>query len=240
MNTTATATEINPLDVKVWKPCSSCGGDGLYHSRTPYTDETGRPYCFDCNGTGGEWTTKRREDRNARARARYAAKKAEKAAAKAAEAEAKRAAERANAAEWAAEHADVVTALASLTGEFADDLRAGLAEWGSLTDRQCETVLARAAEDAAKSPVIEGRGPVVGQIIRTKVTEYGFRSSLKMIVADDRGFRLWGTVPAAILDSEYEGPLAGHRVEFTATLSRSGDDEAFGFFSRPTKAHLLG
>lgn len=241
MNATATATEtINPLDAKVWKPCGSCGGDGLYHAPTGYTDNLGRPYCFDCNGTGGRWTTKRREDRNAKARARYAAKRAAKAAAKAAEVEARQAAARAAHATWAAEHADVVAGLAAIEGDFGDELRWTLKTWGSLTDRQCETVLARAAEAAAKSPVVEGRGQVTGKIISTKWVDNGYGGAEKMLVADDRGFKVWGTVPVALDDEVGDEALAGHRVEFTGTLKRSGDDEAFGFFSRPTKSHLLG
>lgn len=31
----------------------------------------------------------------------------------------------------------------------------------------------------------------------------------------------------------------GHRVALTATIEASADDEAFGFFSRPTKARIV-
>ena len=35
------------------------------------------------------------------------------------------------------------------------------------------------------------------------------------------------------------GRKTGDVVEFTATVSASDDDDSFGFYSRPTKAHVL-
>lgn len=34
-------------------------------------------------------------------------------------------------------------------------------------------------------------------------------------------------------------PPRGHRIALTATIEVSADDEAFGFFSRPTKARIV-
>lgn len=58
--------------------CGKCGGDGLYHGYTPWTDEKGRPYCFACSGCGvtGKGYTE--------AEALKAAERAEKAAERAA------------------------------------------------------------------------------------------------------------------------------------------------------------
>lgn len=60
--------------------CESCGGDGIYHAPTGYKDRRGRPYCFDCNGTGkrailvssARQTAKRRVEAAVKAEARAA------------------------------------------------------------------------------------------------------------------------------------------------------------------------
>ena len=59
-----------------------------------------------------------------------------------------------------------------------------------------------------------------------------------MLVEFDDGNRVWGTVPKALFTGETSGP-EGRRVVFTAKVERSGDDEHFGFFSRPSKAQFL-
>jgi hypothetical protein len=56
---------------------------------------------------------------------------------------------------------------------------------------------------------------------------------MKMLVVTDTGWKVWGTMPAA-LDVD-----RGARVRFTATVKPSDDDPHFGFFSRPTKAQVL-
>jgi len=78
----------------------------------------------------------------------------------------------------------------------------------------------------------------------------------KGLIVDDRGFKVWGTIPAAILDQiaanldEHErrvivwnGESKGRpaegltiRVELTGTVKRSDTDRQFGFYSRPAKA----
>src|SRR5690606_20471029 len=120
------------------------------------------------------------------------------------------------AAAYAAENADVLAALETLTGEFADDLRATLAETGQLSENQGAAVLRIAAEKAAEpeaAPVEAGRIEITGKGVPTKW--------------------VYGTVPAAI-----GGVERGERVAFTATVEASDDDETFGFFKRPTKAQL--
>lgn len=108
---------------------------------------------------------------------------------------------------------------------------------------------ARAAEQAQLTPVIEGKQTVVGEILTVKYQENNFGGSWKMLVKDDRKFKVWGTLPTSVinaLDDEagYENnpaleTLVGRRVQFNATLSVSDDDKTFGFYSRPTKAALL-
>ena len=136
-------------------------------------------------------------------------------------------------------------------GSFLSSLAWKLDKYGELSPRQIETAEAaivretnwrvereerQAREDAEpKTEVPEGRQVVTGEVLSTKWVENDFGGSTKMLVKDDRGFKVWGTVPSAIVfDVE-----KGSRVSFTATLKRSDDDECFGFSSRPTKAEVL-
>jgi hypothetical protein len=54
-----------------------------------------------------------------------------------------------------------------------------------------------------------------------------------MLVKDDRGFRVYGTVPGDII-----GVANGDRVRFDAAVEPSKDDPKFGFYKRPTKATI--
>ena len=89
----------------------------------------------------------------------------------------------------------------------------------------------KTADREASSPVVEGRGVISGTILSLKVVSSQYGETLKMLVKDDRGFKLFGTVPAAIDDVE-----KGDRVTFTARAEASKDDDRFGFYSRPSKA----
>lgn len=107
---------------------------------------------------------------------------------------------------------------------------------------------AKKAEDAkAASPVIAGKIQIVGEVLTTKWQENGFGGALKMLVKDDRGFKVWGTVPRSLDNLPGESGeewdtrsvRKGDRIAFTATVAASDDDPTFGFFSRPTKAGLV-
>lgn len=126
---------------------------------------------------------------------------------------------------------------------FYDDLLRKLKKWGPWTDRQRNAVLRgvvvdrerakrQAERDAEpKVPAPEGRVVVTGTVLKEELRDYDVFSRYVMTVKDDRGFAVWGTVPAALGNVE-----RGDRVTFTATVERSPDDETFGFFRRPTKA----
>lgn len=79
-----------------------------------------------------------------------------------------------------------------------------------------------------------GRIVVTGKVVSTKWVDNDFGGSLKMVVEDDRGFRVYGTVPFIIGDVQRDD-----RVSFTATLQQSEKDAAFGFYSRPSKAKVF-
>lgn len=105
---------------------------------------------------------------------------------------------------------------------------------------------AEAAALAALTDVIPGRQVITGTVLGTKVVEssFGYRTTTvtKMIVLDDRGFKVYGTAPytlAAATDAGTYAALRGLRVSFAAAVV-AGSDFGFGFFTRPTKAALIG
>lgn len=104
-------------------------------------------------------------------------------------------------------------------------------------DRKAERVAADLAAKAAGEiepvPADAGRIKITGEVISQKTVEGDYGVQFKMLVRDDRGFKVWGTEPSSI------SPEKGSRVSFMAKVERSKDDEFFGFFSRPTKAEIL-
>lgn len=131
------------------------------------------------------------------------------------------------------------------TNSFVADVARNLRRYGNLTERQVEAVRKSLARDAAAAaapvvppapvvPVVEGRGEITGTIVSLKWQDSSFGTVYKMLVKDDRGFKVWGTVPAGL-----DNPNRDDRIAFTATTTRSNDDEAFGFFSRPAKPRYL-
>lgn len=91
--------------------------------------------------------------------------------------------------------------------------------------------------------VPNGKQQVVGTVVKAYTKETAYGSRFVMVVQDDRGFRLWGTVPTSISTVELaQGQRSlgsGDRVSFSASLERSDRDEGFGFYKRPTKAQVL-
>lgn len=95
--------------------------------------------------------------------------------------------------------------------------------------------VAKASDEIVRTAVVEGKIQISGTVLRRykKQTEdYG--TQVKMIVLDDRGFEVVGTVPASIIHV-----AEGDRITFEATVKQSPDKPHFGFFSRPTKADFL-
>jgi hypothetical protein len=83
--------------------------------------------------------------------------------------------------------------------------------------------------------VVEGNGlEIECSIISFKehYTDYGM--SLKMVVQDVRGFRLWGSVPSSLSNVD-----VGDNIKFVANVSKSDTDPKFGFFKRPRKAVVV-
>jgi len=109
--------------------------------------------------------------------------------------------------------------------------RQRLAEEKEQAERDARDLAHRRGED-----VPSGRQVIVGVILGMKWKESYYGKTLKMLVQDDRGFRVWGTVPSSLADDDVNRE---DRIEFTATVEQSPDDSKFGFFKRPTKARVL-
>ena len=83
---------------------------------------------------------------------------------------------------------------------------------------------------------------VVGRVISIKSPISKFsggeykRMLLEVIDEDDCPSKVSGTVPAKLPGKVERGTI----VSMNATISRSKDDPAFGFFSRPTSAVIIG
>lgn len=129
-----------------------------------------------------------------------------------------------------------------------------------------KTLDERAAKAATTVPVIEGRIEITGTITSTKIVESDFGTAFKIVLQDDRGFRVYGSLAKSLLETfenefleanpepytygysvwftgsvnepERFTGIKGRRVTFSATVEASKDDKGFGFFSRPTKASV--
>jgi hypothetical protein len=90
-------------------------------------------------------------------------------------------------------------------------------------------------EQSINLPEIKaGRVTVSGEIKSLKVTYSDFGQQEKMLVQMDCGNRVYGSVPKAIA-----GCQIGDKVKFVGTVSVSGNDSHFGFFSRPSQASVI-
>ena len=233
--------------------CTSCNGTGFW---TPCGSQNyrGDRHCYTCNGKGRFKTSS--EDR-AKARTQRLARKDAKRVANLESGESQLT-------QALGEHG-LAWLEAATWSPFFQDLLSRARRFGSLSDAQLACLVKgyekskvrdaeRAAEQAAEAarveaaePVLNGRQLVTGHVITTKWVDSQYGGSLKMLVRDDRGFKLWGSVPASLgRQTEYthnalgERSLAkGDRISFTATLEQSNDDPKFGFFKRPTMAALL-
>lgn len=104
---------------------------------------------------------------------------------------------------------------------------------------------AKKAEEAlTASPVVEGRVMLTGEVLSAKWKFTAHGDTLKLVVKDDRGFKVYGTCPSAVLNSGVLGAnddvslLKGRHISFVATVTTSGDDPTFGFFKRPSQGAL--
>jgi hypothetical protein len=127
-----------------------------------------------------------------------------------------------------------VTSLSGRMDEILNSIAQRFDDKGSITPKQLEMVeLAMGVSDA--EDVTPGRQVITGEVLKVTEREDHFSPYggivYKMTVKDDRGFKVWGTVPSGLgVDIE------GERVTFTGTVQPSDEDPKFGFFKRPAKA----
>lgn len=97
-------------------------------------------------------------------------------------------------------------------------------------------------QNAKMKPVpaelFDGRTTLRGEIACTKEVFNVYGGTLKMLVIDERGFKVWGTAPLALWD-DHSGDVRGWKIEFDAALQASDKDETFAFFKRPTKISII-
>ena len=171
-------------------------------------------------------------------------------------------------------HADFVT-------EFYRDLTKRFNREANITDKQvalaikleterpdreqrdADRAAQRQAEEDAAAPIpddVKGNRVVLtGKVATVQFRDNDFGGAFKLLLIEDRGFKVWGTCPEALLDAAVEeiqtrhdagefepgqtpsgaDALKGRRVQFTARVEPSDDDPQFGFFSRPTKPAIL-
>lgn len=137
----------------------------------------------------------------------------------------------------------------SLIGTF-DDIIQKLIRYGSLSDKQWiflntlktqienfETDEATRAEKQKHVPdAPKGRHEIKGKVVSIKeqIWDDGYNSSStwKMLVLADEGYKIWSTIPAAILDDVERDT----KIRFNVTLEPSDKDSKFAYGSRPAKA----
>jgi hypothetical protein len=239
------------------RTCGNCGGDGVVHFGRVVLDgyvhgeRTQGRVCFDCDGSGKNTVkvSSLRATAHRHVKQAVAAREAEVLA------DISRGA-------WRHSSPDLAAALDRLkviedSSGFYWSLYHHVGKHGGLTDKQGEAMLqtvadhdareaAKAAELAAQSPVVTGRQTVTGEVLARKTVDgYAYGSlEVKLLVRDDRGFKVYGTCPKSLLGDWVDGELVGNvqkgdHVTFVATLEASRDDEAFGFFRRPTAANIV-
>ena len=162
------------------------------------------------------------------------------------------------AADYLIENADIREIFATIDHDIIKDIAEKLPRYGSLTQGQEDLVRKIAAEEPARlerkaaaikreealdaaPELAEGRYTIEGLVISNKWVEgfaYGDQT-LKMLVELSDLNRVWGTVPASILDEVLNAEFRTLRVRFDAAVERSQDDLHFGFYKRPTKAEVL-
>lgn len=83
-------------------------------------------------------------------------------------------------------------------------------------------------------PAPTGKVTVTGEVLTIKPVVNDWGMTVKTLVKDDQGFKVWCTLPKAIGAAE-----RGQRVQFSVTLEPSKDDPSFAFGKRPSKARYL-
>jgi hypothetical protein len=133
----------------------------------------------------------------------------------------------------------------NVENQISINIKSYFRKWHSLTKAQWALVKKIAQQEAdyqdekAQEPapiaipsdLLKGRHEITGVLLGTKTQESDYGLVYKMLVRDDRGFKIWGTCPDSLAEA-----YKGDKISFFATIQVSNDDKCFGFFKRPTKA----
>ncbi len=240
--------------------CHRCGGAG-WGGGAWLRLEGGK--CFNCSGRGmipysfskdrvkraaAEWTTGVKVAKKvkvvdpAKEEAKRQANLAKMEAERAKDAAAATAKEDALEASWLEQHpnlADAYRYCLETEGVWqgAKDIAGKVRIFGALSEKQAAVLEREFSNRAATTETTDapsGKQVITGEILSTKFVDNAFNGAIKMLVRDDRGFKVYGTRPTSL-----DGAQRGCRVTFSATLEVSKDDTTFAFFSRPTKGALL-
>ena len=123
------------------------------------------------------------------------------------------------------------------------DLRATLFQYGFLSELQVqlafdvhsEGVEKKLRDDSLTEVLTSGRRKITGVVISTKQQNSKYGMVHKMLIEEEDGNRVYGTVPARL-----RGRVrAEDTIRFDAEVHPSDDDPHFGFFKRPTNAERL-
>jgi len=267
-----TVTEIkNDPTSKV--PCGKCGGSGTYVAKT-----SGRGYsCSACYGSGNNFTKEAKKELKA---AKVAELEDKREPLKAWVASLRAAASTLSGflplsnSPTHDEEMDYCEARDAMsfdekreaqTHEMLESIADQAWNKGFVTDKQraaADRILVKlATPKKEKTTVPTGKVSITGVIVSIKSVDnpYAYNSStLKMVVEDDRGFRVYGTLPSRlqypcprgeggwIVEEDKDGNETwfrnadkGDRCSFNANVEASNDDESFGFYKRPTKVKAL-
>lgn len=127
----------------------------------------------------------------------------------------------------------------SIRGNFRKWHSLSLRQWAlvkKIIREEAEKAVAKANEPtpvAIPTELLDGRHTISGVLLHTKVEAgYAYNTYVtKMLVRDDRGFKVWGSLPSALYKI-----VKGDRITFDAKVEVSTKDECFGFIKRPSKA----
>ena len=133
--------------------------------------------------------------------------------------------------------------------DFVKDVLSRAEKFGNVTAKQISAVqkVVRNDEEYARknkerlarmTPMKDGKGEVIGEVISIKQQEnqfnYGRSYVFKMLVEDFKGYRVFGTVPGFLLDEEVK---VGDFVKFNAKLRQK--ELGFGFYSYPQNSVIV-
>jgi hypothetical protein len=91
-------------------------------------------------------------------------------------------------------------------------------------------------------PITNNRIAISGIVvsIKLKYNDYTGEDDVKLVILDDRGFKVWGSEPTIRNENDDRVEVEkGDKIEFMAKVTASNNDKYFGFYKRPTKAKHL-